>query len=123
MNAHFYLKALAIAFLFSSLLLSSCGEDEPKPMTCDTSNVSFSGVILPIIEQNCFNGCHSGANPSSGFTLESYADVKVKVDDGRLGGAVQRKPDFGAMPLNMDPLPVCEVDQIIAWIDQGAQDN
>ena len=123
MNARFYLKTLLAVFLLSGLLLSSCGEDKPKPNTCETANVSFSAVILPIIEQNCFNGCHSGANPSGGFTLESYADVKVKVDDDRLGGAVERKADFVAMPLNMDPLPSCEVDQIIAWIEQGANDN
>ncbi len=123
MNTRFYLKALLAVFLFSGLLLSSCKGEDPKPTTCDTTDVSFSGVILPIIEQNCFNGCHSGSNPSGGFTLENYADVKVKVDDARLGGAVQRKDDFVPMPLNMDPLPSCEVDQIVAWIDQGAKDN
>lgn len=123
MNLRFYLKVLSVGFLFSSLLLSSCGDDDPKPMTCDTTDVSFSGVILPIIEQNCFNGCHSGSTPASGFTLENYADVKAKVDDGRLGGAVERKDGFVAMPFNMNPLPSCEVDQILAWIDEGAMDN
>lgn len=123
MNLRFYLKVLSVIFLFSSLLLSSCKDDDPKPMTCDTTDVSFSGVILPIIEQNCFNGCHSGSSPASGFTLENYADVKVKVDEGRLPGAVTRADGFTAMPLGMDPLPSCEVDQIVAWIEEGAMDN
>lgn len=123
MNLRFFLKLLPVSLLFASLLISSCGKDDPTPNICDTTNVSFTDVILPIMEQGCRTGCHNGDTPSSGFTLENYADVKAKVDQGRLAGAVSHDEGFTAMPLNMDKLADCEIDQIKAWIDQGALDN
>jgi len=123
MNLRFFFKVLPTSLLLVSLLISSCGGDDPGPTICNTSNVSFSDGILPIMEQGGRSGCHNGDNPSSGFTLETYADVKAKVDQGRLAGAIGQEAGFIAMPLNMDPLPDCEIDQIKAWIDQGALDN
>ncbi len=38
-----------------------CDED------CDTTNVTFSGTIWPVIELNCF-GCHSGPEPSGNIS-------------------------------------------------------
>lgn len=123
MKFRFLLKMLPISLLLASLFISSCGDDDPEPNICDTVSVSFSGVILPIMEQSCRSGCHNGTTPSSGFTLESYADVKAKVNQGRLAGAVSGDAGFVAMPLNMNLLESCDIDKIKAWIDQGALDN
>ncbi len=131
MKLPFFLKTTSAFLLLIMLIVSSCKNDsiveipdpDPDPMGCDTTDVSFADVIVPILEQNCYNGCHSGGNPTSGFLLDSYDGVKAKVDEGRLYGAAAQLMGFVAMPLGKDPIPDCEISQIKAWIDEGAQDN
>lgn len=115
-------KALLILTL-ALLVVQACKKDKDLSPQCDTANVSFSQDILPILENNCFNGCHNGSNPNSGFLLETYNDVKKKVDDGRLLGAVKQEPGFVAMPLNRAPINACQQSLIEAWINQGAPNN
>ncbi|RMF32295.1 MAG: hypothetical protein D6765_00545 [Bacteroidetes bacterium] len=103
-------------------------DDEPPPddttqTPCDTTVVRFSADIFPIIQANCFTGCHNGDNPTSGFTLESYAEVKQKVDEGRFRGAVFREPGFVPMPFGKPPLPDCELAKIAAWLNRGAKND
>ena len=115
------INKFATMALLSLLAFAACSTEDDD--VCQTENMSFSEDIFPIIESNCFTDCHNGSAPTSGFTLENYADVKVKVDQGRLVGAVTRQPGFVAMPYNLGPLPSCEKDQIAAWVAQGALDN
>lgn len=122
MKMSFYVQTLSGAFLILMLCVSSCKKD-PDPSNCDTTAVSFSADIQPIIEQNCYNGCHSGANPTSGFLLTSYSAVKLKVDDGRLFGAVDHQAGFVAMPQIGSKLSDCNLDLIKTWIDDGAPNN
>lgn len=110
-------------FLVAVWFFSACKKDQIVGPECDTANVSFSQDVLPIIQNNCFSGCHNGASPTSGFTLESYNDVKKKVDDGRLVGAVKQEPGFVAMPLNQAPISECDQSLIEAWVNQGAPNN
>ena len=115
--------AVAIALFF----LNSCASDNtteiPKPMSCDSTNVSFSMIIVPILEQSCYSGCHDGTSPSSGISLDSYESVKAKVEDERLLGSVLRQTGFVAMPLNLPALSKCKTSQIKNWIEDGAMDN
>lgn len=103
-------------------------DDEPPPddttqTPCDTTVVRFSTDIFPIIQTNCFNGCHNGDNPTSGFTLENYDEVKQKVDEERFRGAVFREPGFVPMPFGLPPLPDCELAKIAAWLNRGAKND
>lgn len=98
-------------------------DDMPEPSGCDTANVSYSAVIAPIIQEHCYEGCHNGSSPASGFSLETYAGVKAKVTEGRLYGAVSQQPGFVAMPQGQGLIPSCQISQIKAWIDAGAPDN
>ncbi len=104
------------------LLWAGCKKEE-GPEVCDTSAVSFSADVMPIIKSNCFSGCHNGSSPTGGFKLETYQDVKAKVDQGRLVGAVTHQPGFVPMPFNRQPLSQCEQDLIAAWVAQGALNN
>jgi len=122
MNMPFYVQTLSGAFLILMLCVSSCKKD-PDPSNCDTTSVSFSADIQPIIEQNCFGGCHNGVTPVGGFLLTTHAGVKAKVDDGRLFGAVDHQAGFVAMPQSGSKLSDCNLDLIKAWIDDGALDN
>ena len=88
---------------------------------CDTSNVTFSGTIFPVIQANCL-GCHSGSVLSGGVNLSNYDGVFNVVIDGRLYGAVNHLSGYTAMPLG-GQLSDCEISQINFWINDGAPNN
>jgi hypothetical protein len=113
---------LSIAIM--SVLLS-CDDDDMDPPDdmCDATDVSFMGDVVPILEAHCYNGCHNGATPVSGFVLTSYTAVKVKVDEGRLCGAVSHDAGFVPMPDLNPKLEDCKIDKICSWIDEGAMNN
>jgi hypothetical protein len=89
---------------------------------CDTVNVTFSGTIRPILQNNCL-GCHSGTNPPLGVSLESYSGVMAVVNDGRFRRAVNHLPGASAMPKGGNKLPDCTVNKINAWLNKGASNN
>lgn len=91
---------------------------------CDTTNVTFSASVMPLISLKC-KGCHGGSLPQGGVSLSNYAEVKVRVADGSLIGAVTRQPGFTAMPYPAGSarLPDCDIRKIQIWIDGGALNN
>jgi hypothetical protein len=91
-------------------------------VTCDTSNVTYSGTIASIIQTNCL-GCHGSAGTGGGIFLNSYSTVKSQVDNGRLWGAINWQPGFSQMPNNGSKLSDCDITLIGIWIQQGAPNN
>ena len=115
---------ILLAFFFS---LHSCYYDNveelyPQAPACDTTNVTYSVTVWPIIESKCF-GCHSGNNPGGNIFLRNYTDVVVVADDERLWGSINHETGFTAMPKNLPKLSECELAAIRIWIEEGAQDN
>lgn len=127
------LKYSTLVLLLFITFLGACTSDSmedeptpdpnPNPSTCNTTNMKFSTDIMPIIQTNCYGGCHNGSSPLSGFSFETYAGVKAKVDEGRLYGAISHQAGFVAMPQNGGKLPDCEIAKIKSWIDAGAPNN
>ena len=97
-------------------------ECDPTLSACDSTEVSFSNDIQPIIASHC-QGCHSGATPSGGIDLSSYSGVKSVADNGTLIGAISWEQGFEQMPQGGDQLPDCEIAIVKGWIDEGALDN
>lgn len=93
-----------------------CDED------CDTTNVTYSGTIWPLIELNCY-GCHSGSQPSGGILLVDYNSVVIQANNGKLFGAVNHDTGFEPMPKNAPKLSDCKIDQIKIWIEDGTPNN
>jgi len=89
---------------------------------CDTTNVTFSGTIRPIIELNCY-GCHSGQQPSGGISLTDYNNVVVQANNGYLLSAVSHDPGFSPMPKNAPKLADCKINEIRIWIENGTPNN
>jgi hypothetical protein len=89
---------------------------------CDTSNITYSGTIAPIIQTNCL-GCHSSVGGGGGIFLNSYSSVKGQVDNGRLWGAINWQPGFYQMPNSGAKLSDCDISKIRIWIQQGAPNN
>jgi hypothetical protein len=95
---------------------------------CDTTNVTFSGTVFPIIQTNCI-GCHSGANPDGSLALTNYSQIRAAaIDggfklDGKLFKAITHRPGVEPMPNNGDKLSDCNISQIRIWIENDAPDN
>lgn len=89
---------------------------------CDTVNVTFSGTVMPVIQNNC-TGCHSGATPGGGITLETHSDIVTVADNGRLMGSITHSAGFSPMPQNGDKLSDCTIAQIQKWIDNGTPND
>lgn len=89
---------------------------------CDSTAFTFSAVVQPIINNSC-RGCHSGSTPSGNLTLLSYSDVQVIATNGSLVGVITGATGFEPMPYNANPLPDCQIDQIINWVNDGAPNN
>lgn len=95
-----------------------CSENSP----CDTSMVSYSGDIIPIVNTYC-KGCHSGSAPSGNIDLSNYQGVKTQAISGKLVGVVTWSPGFVKMPQGGSQLPQCDQDKIMYWVSQGALNN
>lgn len=92
------------------------------PDTCDTSQVTYSLVVAPIIESRCYD-CHDQLAVVSGIPLAGYDNLKNMVDAGRLIGALRHQVGFSPMPKDRPALPECEILKIENWVAQGAPNN
>ncbi|MHC1706750.1 MAG: hypothetical protein AB9842_04405 [Bacteroidales bacterium] len=126
------MKYTSVSLLIFSLLiisLSSCYYDNDEELyqyvssqQCDTTNVTFSGTILPILNASC-NSCHSSSSASGGIILDTYAGVNAVAANGKLWGSVSWTSGFSAMPKGGSQLNPCDLKKIKTWINAGHPDN
>lgn len=90
--------------------------------SCDTTAVTFTNTIYPIVEIKC-QGCHSGSEPSASLALIDYTDISTIALTGAFYSSITGTNDYTQMPYNANALPQCEVDLIQSWIDDGAPNN
>jgi hypothetical protein len=118
--------AVYIMIIFSVV---SCYYDSEEALypsiggSCDTTNVTFSGTIKPMLSNNCYS-CHSNATAASfgaGIRLENYADVKANATS--VQGAVKHSSGFSPMPKNGGKLNSCLISQFDVWVGDGMPDN
>jgi hypothetical protein len=124
MNRKFLTATLVIGGFV--LYLTSCSKESADRLTtatpCDTTSVSFSAQVLPILQDNCYT-CHTGSNSFSGIDLSNYAILQAHVHNGDLVSAVTHDGKVTPMPYQLPMLPSCEVNTIVAWVHQGALNN
>lgn len=122
-----------ILIILALALLSSCyydSEEELYPNSgndCDTSNVTYSGTIWPIINENCFV-CHGGSAPQGNIHLNNYETISAQAaipagQPGSLYGAISHNPGNTPMPYNGTQLSDCRILQVKVWIDAGRPNN
>ena len=116
------LTILLVTLVIFSLFFVSCYYDNAEALyptlntSCDTTNVTYSGTLVPILNDNC-TGCHSGPNPSGSISLTSLAGLQVQASSGLLmnslkGTGVPIMPPSGS-------LPPCKIEQFQIWIRIG----
>jgi len=109
------------------LAFPSCyydAEEELYPFSfCDTTSIpSYTQKVIPILQQHCI-GCHGGGSPSAGVSLDNYAGVKIKGDDGKLSCSINHNSGCSPMPDNAPQLIPCDIQVIERWILNGAQND
>lgn len=111
----------SLIFLF---VFSSCYYDNQEELfqylnDCDTTNITFSNTIMPIITSECAI-CHQSPNASGGVSLNNYSEVIVYVNNGQL--LTDIKGETNLMPKS-GKMTECKISTIEKWINDGAQDN
>jgi hypothetical protein len=84
---------------------------------CDTTNVSFSGQIWPMMETYC-TGCHSVSAPGGGIVIAGYEDMVALAGNGSLMGSIRYEEGYAPMPTNQ-MLSECNISLLQLWLDEG----
>lgn len=116
---------LLIFILVFGMLFPSCYYDKEETLypfqRCDTTNVTYSQTIVPILSANCYV-CHITGNPTSPVVLDSYTNVLIYVTNGKLIPAIDHTGPF-QMPKGGSMLEVCAIEKIKRWVTNGAPNN
>jgi hypothetical protein len=121
----YFLPAIIVFVVF----IVSCYYDNEEALypsyttTCDTTNVTFSGTIAPVLNSSCL-ACHSNAAASSSgnnIRLENYADVVAKI--ANVVGSIKHTGTFSPMPKNGGMLKPCSITQVDIWVRKGMLNN
>ena len=119
------------------IAVSSCYNDKydklyPNPtvtVTCDTTTITYSHDVLPIITANCAiaGGCHDAAGAAtSGYDYSgSITVLQGNATSGALVTDINWAPTRGHnnMPKNLPQLSSCDINKITRWVNQGAPNN
>lgn len=126
-KAILFTGVLAFAFIFGCTdKKADQVTPSPPPSSggCDTTNVTFSAVVNPIIQNSCaLSGCHTNATRAGGYTYESYTGLMRAVNNGRLLGAIRHGNGYVAMPQSAPKLSDCDIEKITHWVNMGAPNN
>jgi hypothetical protein len=115
---------LLVILLLPFAFTTSCSEEESSgPINpCDTVDVTYSGVIQPLLAANCYS-CHGNGQSRAGVTLDTYEGVYTVAISGQLSGAVNHESGYTAMPYQRQKLDSCSIYFIDTWIEAGAPEN
>lgn len=121
------MKKILLVLFVSSFVIAGCYYDKEDLLypagNCDTSNSTYSAVVLPAMQNYGCMGCHSGAAPSGNIALSNYAEIKASAQNGKLFGSISHGSGFVAMPQGGNKMSTCDINKIKAWIDAGALNN
>jgi hypothetical protein len=88
--------------------------------SCDTTNVTYSGTIAPILNSNCV-GCHNASSPGGSVLLTGYSDVVAH--SSRITGSIKQLSSYSPMPKNGGKLKDCSITQWDIWVRKGMLNN
>jgi hypothetical protein len=126
------MKRLVSSLIITAIFLLftvSCYYDSEESLypvlnsSCDTTNVTYTGKIVPMLSNNCLS-CHSNASaPGSGngIALENYADVKARAT--AIAGSINQTGSYSPMPKNGGKLKACLITQFDIWVRNGTPNN
>jgi hypothetical protein len=92
-------------------LNEDCGD------ACDTTDVTYTTHLSDLLAVSC-TGCHSGATPNGGVSLENYNDLLTAVNSGSFPSVLRGANGFALMPTS-GSLSECNINKFEIWIDNG----
>jgi hypothetical protein len=106
----------------STLFIQGCYYDVEEELygvpSCDTTAVTYSGIVAPMLTNNGCLSCHSSpATNGGGNVLDNYNSIKQLVDNGVFVSGAERMPPTA--PILND----CNIQQLQSWVDAGALNN
>ena len=114
-----------IFFIGICTLLQSCYYDNEErlypQLKCDTTNVTYSQTIAPIMNTNCIV-CHNTTSSQGGVIVSTWAGLNTVALNGKLIPAVDHTGPF-PMPKIGGILSDCTIDKIRIWVQKGALNN
>ena len=125
---------LLTSFLFVVFIAFSASSNHPASssfqaegvqqdsVACDTSMVTFSGHVLPLLQANCTK-CHNDKKAAARVNLSNYEGVKKVSDEGELMGTVTHSKGFKSMPKKADKLSDCQIAVLQKWVNEGAKND
>ncbi len=93
------------------------------PGDCDTTSVSYTADIQPILSAFCY-ACHSNLNAASfgnNIKLEDFTDVAEQ--SSVILSTLKHEQGVSPMPKGGSQLIDCKLITFEAWINQGKLDN
>jgi hypothetical protein len=93
----------------------SCGD-------CDTTTITFSGTIQPIIQANCLN-CHNPNLQNGGLDLSTHGNVANAIQARNLLERINHISGFPPMPPSGTQLSACNLRKFDKWVDAGLPNN
>jgi hypothetical protein len=108
------------------------GNNNTIPQPCDPDTVYFANTILPLFISNCAkSGCHDATTHEEGLVLDSYSHIMAShkivpynSNDGDIPEVItSTDPDKVMPPPPNAPLTSQQINLILTWINQGAQNN
>jgi len=118
-----------VTFVTIIIAVSSCYYDSEEALypsvnsTCDTTNVTYSGKVVPILANNCLS-CHSNASaPSAGgnIALENFTDVSAQA--ASISAAINHTGPLPPMPKNGSKMKACLISTFDIWVRNGKPSN
>jgi hypothetical protein len=122
------MKVLFAVIIIVLPFCKSCYYDNEEALylsivTHDTTNVTFSGKIAPLLANNCLS-CHSNttaASSGNGIRLENYTDVLARA--AAISGSINHTGSFSPMPKNGGRLKACLINQFDIWVRNDMPNN
>lgn len=115
-----------VSFGIFMLFFVSCYYDNEEALypvlnnSCDTTNVTYTSTIEPILSNNCYS-CHSDANSAFGGNVHLQSATDVISNSSKIAVAIKRT---GASPMPPSgKLNSCAISQFDIWMKKGTPNN
>ncbi|MFM8949336.1 MAG: hypothetical protein ACKOKB_00975 [Bacteroidota bacterium] len=114
---------LVIISIGLTSLFSGCYYDVEQELygaNCDTTAVTYSGTVAPMLQANGCLGCHAApATAGNNIILDNQASIANLVQQNRFISGADRMPPSPSPPALTD----CNMNKLRAWANAGALNN
>jgi hypothetical protein len=114
--------SLLLVTVFAVLKISSIN-------AAPETQISYTRDVQPILESRC-GSCHFGEFTSAELHMDTYESLMAGSENGPVivpgdpkKSLLVQKISSGKMPKRGPKLTPAQIQIIVDWIDQGAQDN